>query len=177
MRISGPNPRRRPSVLPKICRETSANMATWCWSGDQAVGLRRRPLSDGWFCGISRTEDLTCTTVDRQRRRNGEVTTWRAATCTSVSEGPIFLRKVSSLMDGFGGRNSSVGSVLGSLSCMMQRRGFDPPLRRFFGRGDFSLGVNHLSWNILLLTHYVMGIFSLQSTMIIFTVWRSYSLI
>ena len=26
-----------------------------------------------------------------------------------------------------GGRNSSVGSVLGSLSCVMQLRGFDPP--------------------------------------------------
>ena len=26
------------------------------------------------------------------------------------------------------GRNSSVGSVVGSLSCLMQRRGFDPPL-------------------------------------------------
>ena len=26
------------------------------------------------------------------------------------------------------GRNSSVGSVLCSLSCVMQRRGFDPPL-------------------------------------------------
>ena len=28
----------------------------------------------------------------------------------------------------FGGRNSSVGSVLGSLSCLMQRRGFGLPL-------------------------------------------------
>ena len=27
-----------------------------------------------------------------------------------------------------GARNSSVGSVVGSLSCVMQRRGFDPPL-------------------------------------------------
>ena len=27
-------------------------------------------------------------------------------------------------------RNSSAGSVLGSLSCLMQRRGFDPHLRR-----------------------------------------------
>ena len=34
-------------------------------------------------------------------------------------------------------------SVLGSLSCLMQRRGFDTPLERnFSGRGDFSLGVN-----------------------------------
>ena len=30
------------------------------------------------------------------------------------------------------GRNSSVGSVLGSMSCLTQRRGFDPPLRRIF---------------------------------------------
>ena len=29
-------------------------------------------------------------------------------------------------------RNSSVGSVLGSLSCLMQRCGFDPPLERIF---------------------------------------------
>ena len=29
----------------------------------------------------------------------------------------------------------------GSLSCLMQRRGFDLPLRRiFYSRGDFSLG-------------------------------------
>ena len=42
-----------------------------------------------------------------------------------------------------GGRSCSVGSVLGSLSCLMQWRGFDPPLGRFFfaGRGDFFLGV------------------------------------
>ena len=69
VRTSWPNPRPRPSVLPKVCRETSANMATGCWSGDQAVGLGRRPLPDGWFCGINRTEDLTCTAVDRWRRR------------------------------------------------------------------------------------------------------------
>ena len=31
-----------------------------------------------------------------------------------------------------GGWNSSVGSVLGSLSCVMQGRGFDPPLRRIY---------------------------------------------
>ena len=67
--VSWPNPRPRPSVLPKMCRETSANMAAGCWSGDQAVGLGRRPLPDSWFCGISRTEDLTCTAVDRWRRR------------------------------------------------------------------------------------------------------------
>ena len=63
-----PNPRPRPSVLPKICWEMSANMAAGCWSGDQAVGLSRKPLPDGWFCGISRTEDLTCMAVDHWRR-------------------------------------------------------------------------------------------------------------
>ena len=31
-----------------------------------------------------------------------------------------------------GGWDSSVGSALGSLSCLMQHLGFDPPLRRFF---------------------------------------------
>ena len=36
-----------------------------------------------------------------------------------------------------GGRNSSVGSVLGSLSCVMQRRG---NILLASGRGDFSLG-------------------------------------
>ena len=40
------------------------------------------------------------------------------------------------------GRNSSHGSVLGLLSCLMQRRGFDPPVRRTFSsRRDFSHGV------------------------------------
>ena len=63
------NPRSRPSVLPKICQETSANMAAGCWSGDQAMGLGRRPLPDVWFCGNSRTEALTCMAVDCWRRR------------------------------------------------------------------------------------------------------------
>ena len=36
------------------------------------------------------------------------------------------------LKDCLRGLNSSVGSVLGSLSCLMQRHGFDPPLRRIF---------------------------------------------
>ena len=67
VRTNWPYPRPHPSILPKICREMSANMATGCWSGDQAVGLGRRPLLDGWFCGINRTEDLTCTAVDRWR--------------------------------------------------------------------------------------------------------------
>ena len=69
MRTSWTNPRRRPSVLPKVCLEKSANMATWCWSSDQAVGLGRRPLPDGSFCSINRTEDLTCTAVNHWRRR------------------------------------------------------------------------------------------------------------
>ena len=47
------------------------------------------------------------------------------------------------------GRNSSVGSVLCSLSFVMQRRGFHPPLRRIFsGCGDISLGVNMSSDSI-----------------------------
>ena len=39
-----------------------------------------------------------------------------------------------------GARSNSVGSVLGSLSCLMLRHGFDPPLSLRL-RG-FSLGVN-----------------------------------
>ena len=70
VRTSWRNPRPRPSVLPNLCREMSANMATGCWSDDQAVGLGRKPLPDGWFCGINRTEDMTCTAVDRWRRRD-----------------------------------------------------------------------------------------------------------
>ena len=38
-----------------------------------------------------------------------------------------------------GGRNSSVGSAWARCP---QRRGFDPPLGTFSGRGDFSLEVN-----------------------------------
>ena len=38
-------------------------------------------------------------------------------------------------------RNSSVGSASDSLSCVMQRHGFDPR-ERISGRGDFSLEVN-----------------------------------
>ena len=37
------------------------------------------------------------------------------------------------------GRNSSVGSAWARCP---QRRGFDPPLGKFSGRGDFSLGVS-----------------------------------
>ena len=43
-----------------------------------------------------------------------------------------------------GGWNSSVGSASGSLSCMLQRRGFDPPLgRKFPVEGIFPL---ELAW-------------------------------
>ena len=83
VQTSWPNPRPRPSVLPKICRETSANMAAGCWSGDQAVGLSRRPLPDGRFCGINRTEDLTYKAVDRWRRRRNFSLNVEA--CTTVS--------------------------------------------------------------------------------------------
>ena len=38
------------------------------------------------------------------------------------------LEKVHSQTCSFRGRNSSVGSVLGSLSCVVQRHGFDPAL-------------------------------------------------
>ena len=60
-------------------RETSANMAAGCWSGDQAVGLGRRPLPDGWCFGINCTEDLTCMAVDwwRRRRRSSTWKAWR----------------------------------------------------------------------------------------------------
>ena len=64
VQTSWPNPRPRPSVLPKIYRETSADMAASCWSVNQAVGLGRRSPLDGWICGINWTEDLTCTAVD-----------------------------------------------------------------------------------------------------------------
>ena len=66
---SWPNPRPCPSVLPNIYWETSANMAARCLSCDQAVGLGRSPVPDGWICGINRTEDLTCTAVNHWRRR------------------------------------------------------------------------------------------------------------
>ena len=47
--------------------------------------------------------------------------------------------KVSSIRGSEGGRNSLVGSAWARCP---QRRGFDPPLGTFSGRGDFSLGVN-----------------------------------
>ena len=45
-----------------------------------------------------------------------------------------------------GGWNSSVGSAWARCP---QRRGFNPPLGTFSGRGDFSLGVNMGSNSIL----------------------------
>ena len=42
-----------------------------------------------------------------------------------------------------------VGSVW---ACCPQRRGFDPPLEKFSGRGNFSLGVNMGSNSIPLKT-------------------------
>ena len=45
----------------------------------------------------------------------------------------------------FMGRNSSVGSAWARCP---PRRGFDPPLGTFSGRGDFSLGVNMGSHSI-----------------------------
>ena len=72
VRTDWPNPRPRPTVLPKVCQETSANMATGCWSDDQAVGLRRRPLPDGWFLWHQPDRILTCTAVDRWRRRSSK---------------------------------------------------------------------------------------------------------
>ena len=48
-------------------------------------------------------------------------------------------KEVSCLRTVSGGRNSSVGSAWARCP---QRRGFDPPLGTFSGRGDFSLGVN-----------------------------------
>ena len=43
------------------------------------------------------------------------------------------------LLNPVGGRNSPVGSAWARCP---QRRGFEPPLETFSGRGDFSLGVN-----------------------------------
>ena len=43
---------------------------------------------------------------------------------------------------GGGGGGKARWSCLGSLSCVIRRRGFDPPLGTFSGRGDFSLGLN-----------------------------------
>ena len=62
--------------------------------------------------------------------------------------------RISSLGPGAG---IALGSMLGSMFCLMQRRGFDPPLGIFFffffggggGRGDSFLGVNMGSDSIL----------------------------
>ena len=57
--------------------------------------------------------------------------------CLSFLDNPLFAFHQNSTC--FGGRNSSVGSAWARYP---QRRGFDPPLGTFSGRGDFSLGVN-----------------------------------
>ena len=67
-----PWPKSKPLKQAMVCPDAPANMAAWCWPGDQAVGLGRS-LPDGWFCGINRTEDLTCTAVNRWRRRKQSV--------------------------------------------------------------------------------------------------------
>ena len=47
----------------------------------------------------------------------------------------------------FRGPEQLVGRVLGSLSCLMQRRGFDPPLGRIFPvEGIFPL---ELTWVLI----------------------------
>ena len=68
--------------------------------------------------------------VDRQAR--SESSSHRLLLCAS----PFWPQEVKKAA---GCRNSSVGSVWARCP---QRRGFDPPLGTFSGRGDFSLGVN-----------------------------------
>ena len=62
-----------------------------------------------------------------------------AARVQSCSEPPVEGIFPLELVWVLGGRNSSVGSAWAGCP---QRRGFDPPLGTFSGRGDFSLGVN-----------------------------------
>ena len=91
-----------------------------------------------------RGESLTM--ADRKVGAGGGGTTETLAEvgvmCTVISAGDkffiaILFKCVSEV------RNSSAGSVFSSLSNLMQRGGFDPPLRRIFSsRGDFSLGAN-----------------------------------
>ena len=60
--------------------------------------------------------------------------------CFSGTDLRLRLRQVDLLQQGAG---IARGSVLGSLSCLVRRRGFDILLGRIFsGRGDFSLGVD-----------------------------------
>ena len=44
------------------------------------------------------------------------------------------------------GQNSSVGSVLGSLSCLMQHRGFHPPLRIFLAGMFYTDAITSCIW-------------------------------
>ena len=93
--------------------------------GGEGGGRRSRGWpSRRWQGDIVKKEGTTWnrTAWHRQTDNNGRHW-WRAAyTLQWMGEAELKI----------GGRNSSVGSVLGSLSCLMQRRGFDPPLRRFF---------------------------------------------
>ena len=57
----------------------------------------------------------------------------------------LALLKMIMLSKALGGRNSSVGSAWARCP---QRRGFDPPLGTFSGKGDFSLAVNMGSHSI-----------------------------
>ena len=55
-------------VLQSCPKYAERHQLTWPQGADLTTklwGLGRRPLLDGWFCGINRTEDLTCTAVDR----------------------------------------------------------------------------------------------------------------
>ena len=45
--------------------ETSPDMAAWCWSSGQVVGLDRGPLLNGWLCS-NWIEDLTCMTITEE---------------------------------------------------------------------------------------------------------------
>ena len=61
-------------------------------------------------------------------------------------------------------QNSSVGSVLGLLSCLMQCRWFDPPLRRIFSEeGIFPL---ELTWVRTLFPRTLLGLeYKLRSSL------------
>ena len=66
VRTSWPNPRPRPSVLPKYAER---RQLTWPHSADLATKLWGSAEDLYRICVINRTEDLTCTAVDRWRRR------------------------------------------------------------------------------------------------------------
>ena len=85
--------------------------------------------------------------VVRQEQGSSEVLTIRGLADTACSHCPPAVPP-QPLIKGAAGRDriSSVGSVWARCP---QRRGFDPPLGTFSGRGDFSLGVNMGSNSIL----------------------------